>query len=78
MTLAALLAKAKKATPQPVSRSKWADYLPVIDELMAQKFNLWGSVAWLVQQGEIPKEKFRNCYNSLSEVLRRRSERNKS
>lgn len=70
MTITELLKKADSAPP--VSKSKWAQFVPVAKKLEAEKgYSTWKSVQWLIQENAIPEESQRVAYHSILQALKR-------
>ncbi len=61
----ALLAKAATAAPSPASHSKHLHLVPVVEKLMANRFNLMSAVRWLKDQGEITEAQVDTVYRSI-------------
>jgi len=66
-----IIAKAKLAKPPERERGKYAQFMPVIRQLLTNGFDVRQAVAWCVAEGLIAKEKYRSAYYAISNRVAR-------
>lgn len=72
--IAKLLERAAAALPpQKPSRSSWAPYYPVIQQLVSNGFKVTGAVDWLVEQQQISEDERTKAYRALQTMHSRKT-----
>lgn len=66
-----LISKVNSATPTP-NKSKYRQYLPVVNLLLDKGFTLRSAVGWIVAQGDIDPAKELSAYFCIIRLLKQK------